>query len=128
MLAAVIDTNILLRIVTNDIPQKKTEALKVLASFTEQAVLLPEAVLAEVTYVLGSKKHYSFKRRQVLQALENILEMPQLRYDIKLMDYFIQTYHETDFDAVDCLALAYVKAGQAQKLLSFDTALLHALS
>ena len=34
----------------------------------------------------------------------------------------------TEFDFVDCLALAYVKAGQAGKLLSFDTALLKAVS
>lgn len=128
MLAAVIDTNFLLRIVTNDIPQKKSEALNILAGFREQSVLLSEAVLAEATYVLGSQKHYGFKRQQVHQALENILEMPELRYDTKLMEHFVQIYDKTGYDAVDCLALAYVKSGHVGKLLSFDTALLRELA
>lgn len=128
MLDAVIDTNILLRIVTNDIPSKKSEALRILAGFGQGRILLLEAVLAEVIYVLSAKEHYGLERLQIHQALRNILEMPQFHYNDKLMSCFVEAYASTSLDVVDCLVLAYVKAGQAQRLLSFDTSLLSAVS
>lgn len=126
--AAVIDTNILLRIVTNDTPVTSKEALSWLSKFSKETVLLPESVLTEVMFVLESKHNYGFNREEISEAVRKILQMPQLSYSEDLMNRFVDIYNSTKLDVVDCMVLAYVKAGEAESLLSFDSELLNTLN
>lgn len=128
MHGAVVDTNILLRIATGDLPVKAKAAAQLIKGYGPGAIVLPEAVLAEAVFVLRSKKNYNLSRPEVRDCLKEILELEQLLCDRTLFGLALQSYASTKFDFVDCLALAYVKAGQAGKLLSFDTALLKTVS
>ncbi len=127
MTRAIIDTNFLIRIITNDVPDKKAKALSLLADFGERDVLFPEAVLAEVVFVLHSKHNYNLTRHEVFAGVGAVLLMPQLAYDAKLFHRTMQVYRDTKLDFVDCLVLAQVKLDRAETLLSFDAPLMKAL-
>ncbi|HLA49440.1 MAG TPA: PIN domain-containing protein [Candidatus Saccharimonadales bacterium] len=126
MQGAVVDTNILIRIATGDIPKQARAASQLIRTYGPGGIILPEAVLAEAVFVLNSKQNYNLSRAQVRDCLKEILGLEQLSCDRTILDPALKFFATTKLDFVDCLALAYVKAGRAQKLLSFDTELLSA--
>ena len=125
---AVVDTNILLRIATGDIPKQARAAAQLIKNHGPGTIVLPEAVLAEAVFVLHSKKNYNLSRPEIGRCLKEILELEQLFCNRILFSVALQLYANTKFDFVDCLALAYVKTNQVGRLLSFDTPLLSTLS
>lgn len=125
MSVMVVDTNYLVRIITNDNPILAQRALEVVLSHKPRSIVLKSAVVAEVVYVLTGS-YYQWTRQIVAESLTDVLSLEQF---IDLGDILITSvklYAESKLDFVDCLLLAETNHS-GRKLLTFDKALLKEL-
>lgn len=106
-----VDTNVLIRYLTDDIPEQALIAEHVVDG---GAWTTPE-VLAEMTYVLEIV--YKFRRREILTALEVTANLVELRPHDETLEA-IREYGESNLDFVDCMASAYNKCGE--RVFTFD--------
>jgi predicted nucleic acid-binding protein len=111
----VLDTNTLIRFLTNDQPQK-AEMVKELLQ-REKSVEIPESVFPEISYILSGK--YGVSREEVGQAYALIREIPSVKLTTEV-NQAIDIFQSSKLDMVDCLVAAHAKAG---KLATFDNQL-----
>ena len=78
-----IDTNILVRLITGDIPKLHQKALQFFEKVENNEIkgLLTESIIAEVYYVL--KSFYKFKKEQIIEDLQAILSNENILYENK---------------------------------------------
>lgn len=119
-----LDTNIIVRYLTGDDPEKAAACLtlmKRLESGAEQARLY-EAHLTEVVYVLSSRSQYGLSHEEIRQRLLPILalkglKLPRKKVYRRALDVYV-LYPALDFE--DALAVAYVEADGLEGLYSYD--------
>lgn len=114
-----VDTNIIIRLVTNDIPELADHAAAQLDALASDSVELPLYVLAEAVYVLALNENYSYSRTLVQTALQAIIAIPQFSLDHKVAYAALNFFAAEKLDFVDCLLLAQHQTNN-QILLTFD--------
>jgi uncharacterized protein len=121
-----VDTNVFLRYLTNDDP-KKAEACRALfgkADAKEIEIATSEAIVAEIVYVLESKKNngYALARdciRDFLYPLLSIkgLKLPNRSVCLRALDI----YATTTLDFEDTLLIAAAEKEIERQVYSYDT-------
>lgn len=116
------DSNILLRLLVGDVPQQSEEALRWLEKQSSESVLVVDAVLVEVLFLLESTRAYGIKREHFTPQL-----MALLRSDPwKLSDKSWQALERFSFsklDYTDCLLASLQDIGIVRGVITFDKAL-----
>ncbi len=107
-----IDTNVILRVILNDIPEQASQAVSII----ENGAYTKPEIIAEVVYVLSGV--YSASREKVKSYIHSILEVV-LCENSECILYAIDLYAETSLDFVDCLLIAYHKINN-ETIFSFD--------
>ena len=98
-----LDTNYALRFILRD---NEETAQMVIDEIVSGVVLVSDAVLAEVVYVLS--KVYKIERDIVSKSVMTFTETPNvMTQNQKVARKSLQYYSETSFDFVDCLLAAY---------------------
>lgn len=118
-----LDTNILIRYLTKDDPEKAARAYAFLLQVEQGTTLATtaEAVIAEVVYVLSSKTLYNVPRPTIRQRLIAIIDLPGLRLPNKpIYRRALDLYATTNLDFVDCVVVAQMERAKLTRLLSFD--------
>jgi predicted nucleic acid-binding protein len=118
-----IDTNIFLRYLTQDDKQKHRACFLLFqkAEQNEASLTTSESVLAEVVFVLSSKKHYRVSRQQIQIALSRLLILPGLR--VRHHTTYIKAlgwYAASTLDFEDCLTMAHMQREGLKILYSYD--------
>src|SRR5436309_2002615 len=105
-----IDTNILVRSLSQDDPEKaaRTDALLQEVQQGRRMVATTEAVIAEVIYVLSSKKTYHLARAEIVKRLLPILMFTGLRIgsapsEKQMYADALNLYTTTQLDFTDAL-------------------------
>jgi predicted nucleic acid-binding protein len=114
---AFIDTNVLVRHLTGDPPAQARRATR----YLERAdhLLLPDLILAEVTYVLES--FYEVSRGQIAATLRAILAFPSIRViDAELLHRAIEVYEIQRLDFADAYLVASAERTGVGVIVSFD--------
>lgn len=123
-MAVAIDTNVLIRYVTNDEPTKADRAKQFLERIErgEEECILCEAVIAEVIWVLTHPRIYNLSREEVVEYLVSVVQLNGVRIQPKTM-YLraLEMYKTSDLDFTDCLLASMVECGRAASLASFDS-------
>lgn len=127
MTSHIVDTNILIRLITYDVPGLAREAQTILASLADDSVELPQYVLAEVVYVLGYNPNYQYDRSRISQSLATLIEIPQFTLNREVANKALFVFKRTKLDFVDCLLLCQAKHS-GQKLFTFDKKLIRELA
>lgn len=120
---AFLDTNILIRYLTRDDPEKAARAYALLREVEQnrRLVTTTEAVLAEVVYVLSSTALYNVARPVIRQRLTDILALPGLRLANKsVYRRALDLYASVNLDFTDCLIVARMEHAKLTDVLSFD--------
>jgi predicted nucleic acid-binding protein len=118
-----LDTNIIIRYLTNDDPDRAAIARTILKAAEQGQVVLvtSESVLVEVVQVLSSARLYNLSRERVATALLAVLALRGLKLPHK------RTYrralslwqsHHVDF--VDALSVAQMERRKITTIASFD--------
>jgi len=116
-----IDTNIIIRFLTDDVPEKadaceevfKREARK------EERVFITDLVVAEIVWVLESV--YGLSKKEIQDKVEKILNTPNLfclHKDIILGALIL--YAEKDIDFIDAYNALILKEKGIKELYSYD--------
>jgi len=120
---AFLDTNIFIRYLTRDDPDKAARAYALLLEVErgERLVMTTEAVLTEVVHVLSSKALYNVPRQIIRQRLYDLLALSGLRLrDKRTYRRALDLYAQQNLDFVDCLIVAQMERAKVAALISFD--------
>lgn len=109
-----VDTNVLVRYVTNDDPDQARRAAALLAG--DRPVYVPHTVLMELEWVLRAV--YGLDRPAVLTAFRNVLGLPVVQIDQPSLIALTLERYERGFDFADALHL--LGARSATPLYTFD--------
>jgi predicted nucleic acid-binding protein len=118
-----VDTNIFLRYLTKDDPDKAQACFKLFkqAEANQITLVATETVIAEVVYVLSSKRTYNLPRDQIRARLYPLLtlqglRLPQRRMVLRAIDLYVA--YEIDFE--DALIVAHMERQAVRELYSYD--------
>ena len=112
-----IDTNILVRIVTNDDPEQALRAANILQN---QAVFITKTVILELEWVL--RFSYSLERTIILSTLQKILTTDSFTIEQNSAIEQSLLWYEKGMDFADALHLAC--SLHVDKFVSFDKKLI----
>ncbi len=121
MKTAFVDTNVFIRYLTNDDPDKADRVDQLLEKAAHGAVLLitTELVLAEVVWVLES--FYGLKRDTIGSMVKAILATPGLKIiNGSLVEKAIDYYLLHNIDFVDGYIAAVMEKKKIDTILSYD--------
>lgn len=119
----VIDTNVIVRVLTRDPPEQAERALHYLKEVQagRRTAFISEAVLLETVQILSSKRLYAIPRPEIQRLLGPVLNLRGVRMGGRaLYRRALELYATTDLDFVDTLLVAYVELGGQDTLVSFD--------
>jgi len=108
-----VDTNLLVRLLTNDDPSEAKRALRVMES---DDILIPKTVLLETEWVL--RHGYMIAREVIAQALQNLLGLPNLEAEDPQAVTQALGWYEKGLDFADALHLA--SSTKADRFATFD--------
>lgn len=118
-----VDTNIFIRYLVNDDPIKAQACLALFqrAGRDEVALTTSESVIAEVVFVLSSKRVYNVPREQIRAILYPVLtlrglKIPHRKTCLRALDIFAAS----NLDYEDALTVAHMERQKIAELLSYD--------
>lgn len=120
MRRAFLDTNVLIRYATADIPEKAASAERLLKEAQEGKIKLVANVLiiAETIWVLES---YDFQKRDINAFLMTILSIPNIEVSQKrLIEEALGVYEAHNIDFVDAYSAVYMRRKKIRPIYSFD--------
>jgi predicted nucleic-acid-binding protein len=112
-----VDTNILVRLLTRDMPEAYLKAKKLIDSIDEFYV--EDTALVELIFALTS--HYGMKRSQVKELVTWVLDNPKCNCNDGVFRTALELYenhHSLSFE--DCLLGCYASLRSATPLYTFD--------
>ena len=108
-----LDTNILIRLITNDDPRQTTRAKTLLA---KNQIFIPKTVFLEMEWVL--RHAYLLDRDTIQNAFEIILGLPNVEVETVTEIATALEWYQQGLDFADALHLASSKI--AEQLATFD--------
>jgi predicted nucleic-acid-binding protein len=96
-----VDTNLLVRILTNDDPVQARRAVKVLKS---DQIFIPKTVLLETEWVL--RHAYEIGKSNIINGFQKLLGLPNVNVEDPDSIYQAISWYENKFDFADALHLA----------------------
>jgi uncharacterized protein len=118
-----VDTNIFLRYLIPEDPVKTKACLALfqLVQRNQFQITTSEAVVAEVVYVLGSKKLYHLPRLEIKNRLHLLLLLPSFKLSHrKTYLRALDLYSQSNLDFEDCLTIAQMERQKLTELYSYD--------
>lgn len=118
-----LDTNIIIRLLTGDDPEKQERA-KLLFERVERnelQVTAPLTVIADTVYVLSSAKFYNLSRSEIVALLRPLVRLPGFRIRHREMVLqALEVYAAHNFDFTDAVIYAAMLHTRTEIVYSFD--------
>lgn len=118
-----IDTDVIIRLLTGDAPQKQAAAI-ILFEQVEQGILAvsaPDTVIANAVYVLSSPRLYHLARSAVQELLSGLVHLAHFQVQNKpAVLRALELYGSTKLDFGDTLIIASMEQQHSQILYSYD--------
>jgi predicted nucleic-acid-binding protein len=108
-----VDTNLLVRLLTNDDPSEANRAARVMES---DEILIPKTVLLETEWVL--RHGYLIAKEAIVHAFQNLLGLPNLKPEDPQAVTQALAWYEDGLDFADALHLA--SSAKAARFATFD--------
>ena len=118
---AVIDTNLLIRFLTEDDPEKAiaVEALLGKAGKGEIKILIPSVVIAELVWVL--KSFYEMETAEICELVGAVLNTPGLdTQDKSILREALRTFESKGTDFIDAWILEFARDRNIKMIYTFD--------
>jgi predicted nucleic acid-binding protein len=118
-----IDANVFIRHLTRDDPKKAQACLELFqqAQKKEITLITSESVIAEVVYVLSSKRLYNLPREEIRKLLYPLLSLPGLKLtNRKTHLHALDLYATYPLDFEDALTVAQMKRRKISEIYSYD--------
>jgi predicted nucleic-acid-binding protein len=118
-----LDTNIIIRFLTGDDPQKQAASAKLFEQVEKGSCALaaPDTVIADAVYVLSSKRLYNLPRQQVSALLIPLVRLPGFHVqNRKSVLRALDLYASTNLDFGDTLIISPMEQARSHILYSYD--------
>ena len=119
-----IGTDVIIRLLTGDDPQKQASA-RALFEHIEQGILTvaaPDTVIADAVYLLSSKRIYGLPRAQVSGLLMPLVRLPHFRVrHRRAVLRALELYATVNLDYGDLFIAASMELAGSKVLYSYDT-------
>lgn len=118
---AVIDTNILVRYLTNDDPSKAkaVDSLLNKALKGELKILIPSIVIAELVWVLES--FYEMRANEIAELMEAVVNTPGVEVtDKSIIIFALKLYRAKNMDFIDAWIIEFAKNSDVNTIYTFD--------
>lgn len=116
-----VDTNVLLRLLLNDVPEQTKAVQKLFTIKTKYEVA--DVALIELVFVL--ERVLKMERGVVVHNLTAVIKHPQFICNKNLFEQIIPLYlAESALSINDCALLGYARLNKATPLYTFDKALI----
>jgi predicted nucleic acid-binding protein len=118
-----IDANIFIRHLTRDDPEKAQACLELFQKARQKEITLTttEAVIAEVVYVLSSKRLYNLPREEIRRLLYPLLSLPGFKLtNRKMYLRALDLYATYPIDFEDALIVAQMERQKISEVYSYD--------
>ncbi len=119
-----IDTDVIIRLLTGDDPEKQAAATTLFEQ-VEQGTLTvtaPDTVIADAVYVLSSPRLYHLARSEVRELLTALVHLPHFQVQNRLaISRALELYGSSKLDFGDVLIIASMEQQHSQILYSYDT-------
>lgn len=112
-----IDTNIIIRFLTQDNPNLTKKAEKIFKKAQTKELEIPDFILTEIVWILLS--YYELDKNAVVENLEGLLAFDKFKLNKKALRRAIDIYRENNISFVDAYLIAQGKS-ENKKVLSFD--------
>jgi len=119
-----IDTDVIIRLLTQDDLKKQEEAAKLFEAVKAGRVKLaaPDAVIADAVYVLSSPRLYNLPRSDVHELLSPLVRLPGFKVENRAAVLrALELYASTMVDFSDALIVAAMEQAGSKTLYSYDT-------
>lgn len=116
-----IDANIILRFLTNDLPDQANRAASLLQRLEEhrETVFLPDLILADIIWVLEGYYHQT--RKRIRDMMIAILSLPGIKFSNKDLAFnALDIYVEKNIDWTDAFIASQMVAQGITEIYSFD--------
>jgi len=116
-----IDTNVFIRFLTNDIPEKADACEHIFreAAKTQESLFTKEMVIAEIIWVLES--YYELPKKEVQEMVEKILITPFLMCPQKdIILNALTLYGNKNIDYIDAYNASILKEQGIKEVYSYD--------
>jgi predicted nucleic acid-binding protein len=118
-----LDTDVIIRYVTGDDPDKQARAAKLFENVESGKIrlVMPLTVVADAVHVLASPRLYNRPRSEVASALtlwvkSRHIRVPNRRTVLRALELF----GRLNLDFGDCVIIASMEQAQSDKVYSFD--------
>lgn len=111
-----LDTNLIIRFLVNDDPQKVSRVEKLLRDKNNTNILL-DTIVAEIIWVLSS--YYSLKKVEVIEKIRALIHLDTLECNAVLINKALSLWEENNISYIDSYLVAVAKLGNIT-LYSYD--------
>lgn len=118
-----IDTNIFIRYLTRDDPEKAAACRRLFerAKLGEVSLTTSEAVIAEIVFVLSSKRLYNLSRQEIRVRLYPLVSLAGLKLvNRRACLRALDLYGSNNIDFEDALIIAEMERRKITELYSYD--------
>ena len=118
-----VDTDVIIRLLTNDDPQKGEAAAALFKQVESGKLTLaaPDTVIADAVYVLASPRLYNKPRQEVRELLLPLVRLPGFRVrNRRSVLRALDLYATTNLDFGDVLIAASMEIAGSQTVYSYD--------
>ncbi|MFT4039199.1 MAG: PIN domain-containing protein [Thermomicrobiales bacterium] len=118
-----VDTNIFVRLIAADDPEKESRTLDLFDRARSGAIdlMTSEAIIAETIYVLTSPRLYGATRSQAAESLLGLLSISALHLDHKdTVVAALQRYALSNFAFPDCLCIEHALRQTSGLVFTYD--------
>lgn len=120
-----LDTSLIIRTITNDIP-KKRDLVTLLLLHPRKILVVADYAVIEVVYVLS--KTYNMPRKVLVDKLKYFLRLDNIRYNHEVMDEALELYlGHPKLSFNDCCLAVQARLDEAVPLWTFDRKLANQL-
>jgi predicted nucleic acid-binding protein len=119
-----LDSNIFLRHLLNDDSAKAAQCLALFRAIENRTITVwtTPLVIAEVVFVLASKRTYNVERTRIRDLLLPLINLPGLKIPQKrVYDRVFALYTALPIDYIDCYHAALMERQGNRQLYSYDT-------
>lgn len=114
----VLDTNVIIRFLTNDTPEQAKRVETLLNQATVKSLFIPDIIIAEIIYVLLS--FYKLPKKEVVEKVSVLLDFEKIRSNKKLLKKTLEIFEENNLSFADAYLTSLVLLSKNSFIYSFD--------
>lgn len=111
-----LDTNLIIRFLVNDDPEKVNRVEKLLTNKDNTNILL-DTIVAEIIWVLSS--YYSLKKAEVIEKIRALIHLDTIDCNAVLINKALSLWEENNISYIDSYLAAIASLGNIS-LFSYD--------